>query len=148
MLRTSVTPYRASLAPFLLILALVLTACGTNPYSLPKVETGEPAGETTDPAPQPPAPKPESPPPESATSANNALLARAEEARSEGDYDRALAYLERAQRIDPDDAGVYLALAQTHDAAGNSSQAKAVAERGLLYCQQQKLCDALRAYTR
>ncbi len=142
------TEHRASLAPLALILALLLTACGTNPYSLPKVETGEPVEEATDPAPQPPAPRPEPPPPESATSANNALLARAEEARSAGDYDRAQAYLERAQRIDPDDAGVYLALAQTHAAAGNSSQAKAVAERGLLYCQQQKLCDALRAYTR
>lgn len=129
----------------LLIPIVFLAACGTNPYSLPKIESPQPDyEEPAEPAPPPPVP----PPPETATSANNVLLARAEEARAAGDYERALAYLERAQRIDPDDAGVYLALAQTHAAAGNSAQARAVAERGLLYCQAQAQCDALRRLAR
>lgn len=126
---------------------MLLAACGTNPYSLPRVDTGEPAhqepGDTAAPPPGPPEPVPET-----ATSANHALLARAETARAEGDYDKALAYLERAQRIDPDDAGVYLALAQTHAAAGNATQARAVAERGLLYCRGAVQCGALRELAR
>ncbi len=130
----------------LLIIVAFLTACGTNPYSLPKVESPQPDyDESAEPVPPPAVP---APPPESATSANNVLLARAEEARTAGDYERALAYLERAQRIDPDDAGVYLALAETHAAAGNAAQARAVAERGLLYCQGQVQCDALRRLAR
>lgn len=127
-----------------ILFATLLTACGSNPYSLPKVETGEPSYEEQG---TPPPPAPEAAP-DTATAANNTLLSRAEAASAEGDYDRALAYLERAQRIDPDDAGVYLALAQTHAAAGNAAQARAVAERGLLYCQGSVQCDALRRLMR
>jgi Flp pilus assembly protein TadD len=76
------------------------------------------------------------------------LIDRAGEARRLGDYEQALAYLERAQRIEPGDAEIYLGLAQTHAAAGNSGQARATAERGLLYCSGRVQCDALRAYTR
>ena len=50
--------------------------------------------------------------------------------------------------IDPDNAEVYLGMAQTHAAAGNQEQAKATAERGMLYCSGSSQCDALRAYTR
>ncbi len=133
-----------------LCIAALLAACGSNPYSLPKIETAEPSHQEGDDASPPPksAPVEPAPAPESATSANNALLARAESARTAGDYDKALAYLERAQRIDPDDAGVYLALAQTHAEAGNASQARAVAERGLLYCSGSTQCDALRQLAR
>ena len=35
-------------------------------------------------------------------------MAKADDARDQGDYDQALAYLERAQRIDPDNAEIYL----------------------------------------
>ncbi len=128
------------------LLTLLLAACGTSPYSSPKIETGEPSHEEQDPTQLPQEPR--QPPPQTATSANNALLARAEAARTEGDYNRALAYLERAQRIDPDDAGVYLALARTHVDAGNASQARTVAERGLLYCQDPGQCEALRQLAR
>lgn len=130
----------------LLALPVFLSACGTNPYSLPKVETAEPSYEESKPA---QAPAPREAVAEPATSgAHSGLIAKASEARSRGDYDQALAYLERAQRIDPDNAEIYLALAQTHDAAGNGGQAGAVAERGLLYCNGSRQCDALRAYTR
>jgi thioredoxin-like negative regulator of GroEL len=76
------------------------------------------------------------------------LLEKATQARQRGDFDEALALLERAQRIDADSAEIYLAMAQTHSERGDVGQARAVAERGLLYCRNTRQCDALRAYTR
>jgi tetratricopeptide (TPR) repeat protein len=75
-------------------------------------------------------------------------LDKAAQARSRGDYEESLALLQRAQRIDPDSAQIYLAMAATHQARGDTSQARAVAERGLLYCNGTHECDALRSYTR
>lgn len=136
------------ISPQLLIIALTLFlgACGTSPYSLPKIEEGEPvpAEGSAAPAPEPAAPT--RPPKANNGGAQAGLIARADEARGRGDYDQALSYLERAQRIDPDDADIYLGLAQTHAAAGNSSQARATAERGLLYCDGKAQCDALRSF--
>ena len=135
------TEIRRGMLP--LALSAFLSACGTNPYSLPRVETAEPSYEEPEPgptqAPREPASK------AATTGAHSGLIARASEARGRGDYDQALAYLERAQRIDPDNAEIYLALAQTHDAAGNVAQASAIAERGLLYCSGRRQCDELRA---
>ncbi len=128
----------------LLAMCVLLSACGTNPYSLPRVETREPSYEEPAPPPEPVAPAPEPVP----SGAYSGLLDRAAEARNRGDYDQALAYRERAQRIDPANAEIYLALAQTHAAAGNGGQASAVAERGLLYCSGSRQCDALRKHTR
>ena len=135
----------------LISLSLFLSACGTNPYSLPKIESPEPEySEPGDrePVPQPvPEPQPEVSRPAS-SGAHVGLLAKADIARENGHYSQALAYLERAQRIDPDNAEIYLGLAQTHAASGNKTQARATAERGLLYCNGSSQCDALRAYTR
>lgn len=128
----------------LLALPVFLSACGTNPYSSPEVETAQPSYEETSPEPTP-APREPAPEP-AATGAHSGLIASASEASSRGDYDRALAQLERAQRIDPDNAEIYLALAQTHYDAGNGAQAGAIAERGLLYCSGSRQCDALRAF--
>ncbi|NQX88898.1 MAG: tetratricopeptide repeat protein [Halioglobus sp.] len=89
--------------------------------------------------------KPVSPP---AGAAWRPLLAEAEQCTGRGDYERALALLERAQRIDPDSAEIYLGMARTHAARGDTSQAHAVAARGLLYCTSVNLCDALRPFTR
>ncbi|MEP5566268.1 MAG: tetratricopeptide repeat protein [Halioglobus sp.] len=125
----------------------MLSACGSNPYSLPTIETGEP--EATEPqVTQPPETAPVTPERTHQTNAHSGLLEKAGAARDRGDYDQSLAYLERAQRIDPDNAAIYLGLAQTHAAAGNGTQAQATAERGLLYCSGSRQCDALRAYTR
>ena len=126
-----------------------LAACST--YTQPG---GKPAPVETQPehtkvvpstkAPQIPH-KPASP---SASSAWKPLLAKAEQATQRGDYEQALALLERAQRIDPDSAEVYLGMAKTHRARGNVAQARATAERGLLYCATVPQCEALRAYLR
>ena len=139
--------------PLLALLAL-LGACSSTPYSLPKIETGEPVTEQPEvvqptPSPQPkpvPGPAPQPQLPDNTTSAHNGLLAQAGDARDRGQYDKAMAYLERAQRIDPDNADIYLDMASTHMAAGHISQARTVAERGLLYCTSKRQCDALRAY--
>jgi Tfp pilus assembly protein PilF len=132
-------------------LVALLAACAT--YTPPPASAPAPAEQkpvtqpkvVTSPAtvPQPPH-RPTTP---SASAAWQPLLAKAEQATRRGDYEQALALLERAQRIDPDSAEVYLCMAQTHRAKGDAAQARATAERGLLYCATDAQCDALRALT-
>jgi tetratricopeptide (TPR) repeat protein len=88
------------------------------------------------------------PAPAPATAAYQPLIEKAAQARQRGDFEEALALLERAQRIDADSAEIYLAMAETHSARGDAGQARAVAERGLLYCRSATQCDALRQYAR
>ncbi|MFV0278644.1 MAG: tetratricopeptide repeat protein [Parahaliea sp.] len=148
-----------SKATRLLLLSLLLSLAGCSIYSVPgrppaPIETRPGPAETPAPAPAPqipsrqpgaPAPTPADP---AASRAYGPLLARADQAAAAGDYEQALALLERAQRIDPDSAEVYLALARTYAAKGDFSQARATAERGLLYCQAREVCDPLRQLAR
>ena len=137
-----------------LILCLALPA-GCSVYSVPGQQPEPPGGQPV-PSPErlppdPPATPPSSPqqPPEpNASHAYGGLVAQAEQAAAGGDYERALALLERAQRIDPDSGEVYLALARTYTAQGNERQARAIAERGLLYCRERTECEALRGIAR
>lgn len=99
-------------------------------------------------APQPAPPAERAPAEPNAVQAYGPLLARAETATRAGDYDQALGLLERAQRIDPDSAEVYLHLARTYASQGRQDRARATAERGLLYCRSQRECDALREFLR
>ncbi len=122
---------------------LLVTACaspGPGPGETGSAPVGASAPDYTIVAPPPR----ETP----ATAAYQPLLDRAAEARQRGDYEEALALLERAQRIDADSAEIYLALARTHSERGDVGQARAVAERGLLYCRNSRECDALRAFAR
>lgn len=108
-----------------------------------------PAGEVGRRPASEPAPPAEVVPPEPATArAYGPLLARAEVATGQGDYDQALSLLERAQRIDPDNARIYLELARTYAAQGRQQRARSMAERGLLYCRSERECEALRAFVR
>jgi tetratricopeptide (TPR) repeat protein len=125
---------------------------GCSIYSLPGDEPvpveSEPEYTTVTPSPTPAqsAPAPASEP--QSASAYQGLLGKAEQASAAGDYEQALALLERAQRIEPDSAEIYLSLAKTHQAKGDYAQASATAERGLLYCSNRAQCDALRSYMR
>lgn len=103
-----------------------------------------------DTAPLPPASPPAEQVPAEPSSARayGPLLARAEVAVGHGDYDQALSLLERAQRIDPDNARIYLELARTYAAQGRGERARNMAERGLLYCRSEGECEALRAFLR
>lgn len=131
----------------LLLLLMVLSGCTT--YSLPG---GQPAPvdkpPAVAPAPQTPAPPVTRPPDSPSTRAWQPLVDKASQATARGDYEQALALLERAQRIDPDSATIYLELARTHQARGDSAQARATAERGMLYCTGRSQCDALRTFLR
>lgn len=136
-----------------------LSLCACSVYHMPG-QTPAPVEEPPDysvvtPAPGPAAetePDREEPlgdiPPQGAVAAYGPLLAKAEQASARGDFEGALALLERAQRIEPDAADIYLALAKTHDARGDFRQARANAERGLLYCTGEQQCAALRHYAR
>jgi len=130
-------------------LCLVLVMTGCSIYSTPGSQPApvEPPPKPTVPQ-TPTTPQPPRTPQPSTSSAWQPLVDKAGQARTRGDYEQALALLERAQRIDPESAEIYLQLAQTHRARGDASQARATAERGLLYCSGKTECDALRAYTR
>ncbi len=136
------------LAPALLL--AFIAGCSTTATSTggAVVVDGRPDYGGSSAPPTAPSPTPVPPPPPGAEAPYADLVSRAEGARSAGDYDQALALLERAQRIDPDSAAIYLALAETHRERGDQSQARATAERGLLYCTSRAQCDALRAYTK
>lgn len=128
-------------------LILVLPACSI--YSLPG-STPAPVEERPEYSTVPQPPSGEFPDERSsdpgAIAAYGPLLTEAKNATARGDYEHALTLLERAQRIDPDNPEIYLAMAVTHDARGDFSQAQASAERGLLYCSGGDHCDSLRAY--
>ena len=96
------------------------------------------------PIPEQPAPPARDP---NASNAYGGLVDKATTARSRGDYEQALALLERAQRIDPDSGEIYLELARTYEAKGDDASARATAERGLLYCRDDE-CAQLKAFTR
>jgi tetratricopeptide (TPR) repeat protein len=147
--------HRVVRSVFLVAGVAMMSACSI--YSLPEsspvpvedkpdyteVEPSSPsAPQSTTPAPATPTADP------SASVAYAPLLAKAEQATDRGDYEQALALLERAQRIDPDSAEIYFEMAKTHDAKGDYRQARATAERGLLYCTSDAQCDRLRVYTR
>lgn len=131
-----------------LCLVLVMTGCATHsdrasgPAPVDKAPVYTPV---TPPAttPQPPA----KPGTQSSSKAWQPLVDKARVATARGDYEQALGLLERAQRIDPDSAELYLELAKTHSARDDKAQARATAERGMLYCSG-TLCDSLRTYTR
>jgi tetratricopeptide (TPR) repeat protein len=144
----------AALYKLATILGLALMLAGCSIYTLPgseraPVET-RPVPEAT--VPDRPVPPPPAPPPPATdpgvSSATAGLLDKADTASSQGDYEQALALLERAQRIDPNSAEVYLQLARVYAAQGHADKARDTASRGTLYCRDERECAALRALAR
>lgn len=124
-------------------LALLLGGCAIAPDPIPpetpeatrrSAETPTPAISTPGGAVAPPAVSPV-----------ERLLADAQELREVGNLSACFARLERALRIAPQDARIYLELARTHLEAGHRARASASAERGLLYCRGSN-CRELRRY--
>jgi len=126
-------------------MVLLMGACGTVPDSGPA-----PVERRTESALDTNVPTPATPPSPQRAPVNDAaqnLMHRAVLELDAGDYDQALALLERALRIDPDSGGIYLALAKTYSIKGDAAMASATAQRGMLYCSGKTQCDALRAYS-
>ena len=131
--------------------AVSLTLAGCSAFDTtesPSAPTTKPAPQTTPAPPVTPPQPPTRPPQPSTSSAWQPLLQKAETAAARGDYEQALALLERAQRIDPGAGAIYLEQAKVHQARGDRAQASSTAERGLLYCGNPAQCDALRAFVR
>jgi tetratricopeptide (TPR) repeat protein len=130
-------------------LALVMAGCSSvGTRDTPPAPVVTPPPTTSAPAPVTPPRPPARPPQPSVSSAWLPLVQKAEQATARGDYEQALALLERAHRIDPESGEIYLQLARTHRARGDVAQARATAERGMLFCSSNAQCDALRAFTR
>ena len=125
-------------------LAAALAACAGSPSRETPAPVATPPGESSR---STPAPEAAPPPAAPVNDAVAGLLDQARAARESDDTERALALLERAQRLDPARGALYLELARTHAAAGDPAQAKAFAERGLLYCRGSE-CSALARFTR
>jgi len=125
--------------------ALLVSACSTTQQSEPApIEKKPDYTSVTKPATPT---QPASPQRAPVNTAARSLMQKAEAALGKGDYEQALALLERAQRIDPDSGEIYLALAETYTRKGDADMAGAAAQRGMLYCSGSVQCDALRAFT-
>lgn len=83
---------------------------------------------------EPVAPEPEPAPPEDVRQDVIVDLQRqAIQRMQQSDHLPAIALLERALMIKPDDVGTYVLLARVHTLNGDRAQARAVLQRGLLY---------------
>ena len=118
---------------------LLLAGCSSGPGPV-KPESSPQGG----PAPEHRG-RPAEPAQTSTPSASAGLLQRASTARRDGDYASAEPLLQRAQRIDPRNAEIYLEYARLQAAMGEAGEARTMAERGLLYCSG-ATCKSLRSF--
>ena len=135
--RAAAAPRRPAWPIFATALLVLLSACATGPRPAPPRATGSDA--------TPAVTAPRSGPPD-AGDAVDGLLAAARKLRAAGDLGACFARLERALRIAPQRAEVYLELARAHLAAGAPERAAGAAQRGLAFCQG-RVCRELRAVT-
>ena len=135
--RAAAAPRRPAWPILTTALLMLLGACATGPRPAPPRATG------SDATPAVTAPRPGLP---DAGDAVDGLLAAARKLRAAGDLATCFARLERALRIAPQRAEVYLELARAHLAAGAPERAAGAAQRGLAFCQGQ-VCRELRAVT-
>ena len=102
----------------LVLLAVALSACAQLPGMTGTAGTQEPA----------PLPEADGPAPASPTAA---LLEQGRRQSADGEYDQAVASVERALRIEPGIPWLWLELAQIHRSAGNARQADGHARKAL-----------------
>ena len=109
----------------------------TPPRNVPPSGTAQPSPQTPTPQGQPPAPvptppSPAAPPKEFHLSAASSALVKQGRAQSlKGEYPAAIATLERALRIEPDNPLVWLELGQVHLSARNPPQAESMARKAI-----------------
>ena len=103
---------------FLVLLAVALSGCA----QLPGTPGATGSQETT------PLQEAGSPPPASPTAA---LVEQGRRQSADGQYDQAIASVERALRIEPGNPWLWLELAQIHRSAGNARQADGHARKAL-----------------
>jgi tetratricopeptide (TPR) repeat protein len=128
----------------LVIAATLFTGCKSlreppvsGPRPPPQSGTPQPAPQTPTPQPVPPPaqptpPTPPTPPKEFHLSAAAQALVKQGRAQSmKGEYPAAIATLERALRIEPDNPLVWLELGQTHLSAKNAPQAESMARKAI-----------------
>jgi Flp pilus assembly protein TadD len=102
----------------LVLIAVALSACA----QLPGTPRSAGSQETT------PLPAAGRPPPASPTAA---LVEQGRRQSADGQYDQAVASVERALRIEPGNPWLWLELAQIHRSAGNARQADGHARKAL-----------------
>ena len=100
----------------LVLLALVLSACA----QLPATPGATGTASTREPASSPKAGSPA-----------QALLEQGRRQSADGEFEQAVASLERALRIEPGNPWLWLELARIHRSAGNDRQAEAHARKAL-----------------
>jgi len=123
-----------------LLSAVLLSACASGPTAVPTEVPSARTGTETAPTPA----IIDTPADPRVLGAVDQLLSDARSLREAGDLPGSFARLERALRIAPERAEVYLELARNHATAGSAVRASAAAERGLLYCQG-RVCGQLEA---
>jgi tetratricopeptide (TPR) repeat protein len=106
------------------------------PSPQPRSGTPEPQPGTPEPQPPVPAPVPPAPPPQPAKEfrlgpASAALVKQSRAQSVKGEYPAAVATLERALRIEPDNPLVWLELGQVHLASRNPPQAESMARKAI-----------------
>ncbi|MFT5481895.1 MAG: tetratricopeptide (TPR) repeat protein [Halieaceae bacterium] len=133
------------LLPLFVSALLLLSACAEQPYQRSPVEWPVEGSESPEPVtPAEPSSSVPTPQPEQQSSGAVDLLLRAASAELRaGKTVAAVGTLERALRIAPANASVYLALAEVYLDRGDSELAKNIAGRGLLYCESRRQCSEL-----
>jgi len=110
-----------------------LAACSTLSTNPPPATGGKPSNGPVQPntTPQESAPSAPSRPRSDSSSATTELLAQSRAARAAGNYDQASATTERALRIDPNNAALWLELGEIALATGETKQAETLARKAL-----------------
>ena len=110
-----------------------LAGCSTLSTNPPPSAGGKPSGAPVQPdaTPQKPAPSAPSRPRSDSSSATQELLEQSRAARAAGNYGQASATTERALRIDPNNAALWLELGEIALATGETKQAETLARKAL-----------------
>jgi tetratricopeptide (TPR) repeat protein len=138
-LRSSLARRAVALTAF----AALLTGCHSlfgppvsGPRPTPQSGTAQPSPQTPSPpqpvpAPPQPVPPPQAPKEFHLSAASSALVKQGRAQSMKGEYPAAIATLERALRIEPDNPLVWLELGQTHLSAKNAPQAESMARKAI-----------------